>query len=272
VGQHTPLRRRWTNSEIVICPSSILSEQLSPTALRLWIALAQFANDDRRCWPSRRRLLTMMPPSTAKGSLRRARAELEKANLLEVEYRKDPSTGRDTTPLYTLLIPVGEGHEMVPPEGHETEPPEGHETEPLNLISEHEQKEEVVDNCQTVFKAWVEATGKHPSRTRLDDKRRRIIQKALETYPVEDVLDAVVGWKYEPFYKGENDRGRPFNDLGLLLRDSEHIERFRDMGRFGATALPSGNGSNNKHDPNVKFDEDGNKMRFASGTGWMRVP
>ena len=262
----TRLRRRWTNSEIVVFPTSILAEQLSPTALRLWIALAQFANDERQCWPSRRRLLDMMPPSTAKGTLRRARAELEKANLLEVEYRKDSHTGRDTTPLYTLLVPVGVGDETVPPEGDETEPPRGDETVPLNLISEPEQKEEVVDNCQTVFAAWVEATGKHPNRTRLDDKRRRIINRALASHPAEDVLDAVVGWQHEPFYCGQNDRNRPFNDLGMLLRDAEHIERFRDLARTAATAAPP-------VDHGVLRDDDGNiTHRHSVGSGWVPVP
>jgi len=198
--------------------------------------------------------------------LRRARAELEKANLLEVEYRKDSHTGRDTTPLYTLLVPVGVGDETVPPEGDETEPPRGDETVPLNLISEPEQKEEVVDNCRTVFAAWVEATGKHPNRTRLDDKRRRIINRALASHPVEDVLDAVVGWQHEPFYCGQNDRNRPFNDLGLLLRDAEHIERFRDLARTAATAAPS-------VDHGVLRDDDGNiTHRHSMGSGWVAVP
>ena len=117
-----------------------------------------------------------------------------------------------------------------------------------------------------MFDAWVGATGKHPTRTRLDDKRRRTIQKALKDHPVEDVLDAVVGWQHEPFYCGENDRGRPFNDLGLLLRDAEHVERFRDLARTGAVPLvPS-------IDPGVLRDDDGNiTHRHSVGSGWVPV-
>ena len=59
------LRRRWTNNKIVVFPTSILSEKISPSALRLWIALAQFANDERQCWPSRRTLLELLPEGTA---------------------------------------------------------------------------------------------------------------------------------------------------------------------------------------------------------------
>ncbi len=228
------LRRRWTNNEIVVFPTLILAEKLSPTALRLWIALAQFANDDRQCWPSRRRLLDMLPPGTAKASLRRARAELEAADLLRVEYRTDERTGRDTTPLYSLLIPTGEGDETVPPEGDHPVPLVGdHTVLPLNLGDEPLHKEG--DHLSKVFDAWLLSTGRNAARTKLDDKRRRLITKALDGYPVEDVLDAVVGWQHDPFYRGDNDRGKTYNDLGLLLRDAEHIERFRDMARAGAT-------------------------------------
>jgi len=252
-------------NEVVVFPTAILAEPLSPTALRLWIALAQFANDDRQCWPSRRRLLEMLPPSTARGTVRRARAELEAAHLLDVEYRTDERTGRETTPLYTLFVPVGEGDENVPGEGVEMVPPEGDENDPpLNLTNEPKQKKEV-DEVRIVFNAWVEATGKEPGRTRLDQKRRRTIGRALEAHPIEDVLDAVVGWRHEPFYCGENDRGRTFNDLGLLLRDAEHIERFRDLARRGATTVEPVN-------PNERRDSDGVVThRFYSGTGWTSM-
>ena len=263
MGDNTRLRRRWTNAEVVVFPTAILAEQLSPTALRLWIALAQFANDERQCWPSRRRLLEMMPPSTARSTLRRARAELEAAHLLDVEVRTDARTGRNTTPLYTLFVPVEEGGDTAPGEGGETVPPVGGETAPpKNLTKEPEQKEEVVDEVRVVFDAWVDATGKDSGRTRLDEKRRRTIGRALEAHPIEDVLDAVVGWRHDAFYCGENDRGRPFNDLGLLLRDAEHVERFRDMARREATTVEPVN-------PNERRDSDGVLThRFYSGTGW----
>lgn len=82
-----------------------------------------------------------------------------------------------------------------------------------------------------VFTAWQQSTGHH--RARLDDKRRRIITRALKDYPVDDVVDAVRGWRHSTFHTGRNDNKRTYNDLSLLLRDSEHIERFRDLERHG---------------------------------------
>ena len=87
----------------------------------------------------------------------------------------------------------------------------------------------------------------------------------MKAHPGEDVLDAVVGWRHDPFYCGENDRGRAFNDLGLLLRDAEHVERFRDLARQQATKIEPPN-------PNERRDETGKVVaRFMMGTGWQNA-
>ena len=61
--------------------------------------------------------------------------------------------------------------------------------------------------------------------------RRKLITSRLKDYPAADLVDAVKGWRHSPHNRGENDRGRPFCDLELLLRDAGHIETFRDMER-----------------------------------------
>lgn len=83
---------------------------------------------------------------------------------------------------------------------------------------------------EQVFAFWLQSTDR-TGRTVLDDKRRLLIRKALKAYPLEDVLDAVDGWRFDKHHRGENDRARPYNDLSLILRDPEHIERFRDFKR-----------------------------------------
>lgn len=90
-------------------------------------------------------------------------------------------------------------------------------------------------DVQRVFEVWQQATGR--ARVALDTKRRAKIASALKLYPVDDVIDAVQGWQNEPFYCGENDRHTIYNEITLLLRDAEHIERFRDMWRRGKTAV-----------------------------------
>lgn len=90
---------------------------------------------------------------------------------------------------------------------------------------------EVRGDVEQVFGVWVKSTGKHPTRTVLDPKRRRLIVNALKRYPLDDTLDAVTGWEHSAHHRGENDTGTAYNDLGLLLRDPEHIEKFRDLRR-----------------------------------------
>jgi hypothetical protein len=94
-------------------------------------------------------------------------------------------------------------------------------------------------STSVVFEAWITSTGK-TGRTRLDNKRRRLITQALESYPLEDVLDAVDGWKNVAHNRGENDRHRKFNSLELLLRDAEHIETFRDAKRNAGAMTTAG--------------------------------
>lgn len=86
---------------------------------------------------------------------------------------------------------------------------------------------------QRVFDAWIEATGK-TGATVLTEKRRRLIRNALRLYSLDDVLDAVAGWRRSPHHRGENPSGTIYNDLELLLRDAEHIEKFRDLNREAA--------------------------------------
>jgi hypothetical protein len=81
-----------------------------------------------------------------------------------------------------------------------------------------------------VFATWVSSTGR-TGRTVLDTKRRALIQKALKSYPLDDVLDAVRGWENSPHHRGENDAGTVYNDIELLLRNPANVERFRNLWR-----------------------------------------
>lgn len=91
-------------------------------------------------------------------------------------------------------------------------------------------------NVQAVFDAWRESTG-HPG-AKLDGNRKRLIEQRLKDYPVEDLVDAVRGWRHSPHHRGENERHRTYNDLGLLLRNGEKVEFFRDLERHPATRPP----------------------------------
>lgn len=107
-------KERWRARDYVVIPRSILTQKISPSALRLWIALASFCYDDDSCYPSNRALLERMPKGTALNTLKSAKRELIEANLMRRDRRYDK--GRETSSMYYLIMP--EGTEMVTP--HET--------------------------------------------------------------------------------------------------------------------------------------------------------
>jgi hypothetical protein len=109
-------------------------------------------------------------------------------------------------------------------------PRAGARSDPFLNEDESEETRASRSQIDRVFAAWVESTGR-TNRTELDPKRRRLIVNALKSYPEADVIDAVCGWSCSPHHRGENQHGTVFNDLALLLRDAEHIEKFRDLTR-----------------------------------------
>lgn len=83
---------------------------------------------------------------------------------------------------------------------------------------------------ERVFAHWVFMMGKNPLRTRLDMQRRGVLAKALAMYDEPTLLLAIDGCAGSAWHAGENDRGRPFNDIELILRDARHIEDFAERG------------------------------------------
>lgn len=223
-------------------PHWLIVKAPTPNALAVYVAMGyHHANwKTGECWPSKETLAAKVGVSVR--TLTRALNELR--DLGALTWR---STGREN--IYTLRqVCAGRsdradladqtGQERAPNEDlrnvdvREPTPPappsEPDDLEPDGKTASAQAPSEVV---RRVFDAWIEATGK-TARTKLDAKRRRLIVKALKHYELDEVLDAVRGWRNSPHHRGESN-GTIYNDLGLLLRDAEHIERFRDLERAG---------------------------------------
>jgi hypothetical protein len=85
-----------------------------------------------------------------------------------------------------------------------------------------------------IFDAWV-ATLDPGTRRKLSPQRREKIRARLRTFPSDELVEAVQGWRHDPWPE------RPrHNDLLILLRTDEQAEKFRDLYRKGppATAGP----------------------------------
>lgn len=81
-----------------------------------------------------------------------------------------------------------------------------------------------------VFEHWVLMMGKSARRCALGPTRRRVIERALALYDEETLQLAIEGCAASAWHAGQNDRGKAFNDLELILRDEKHIEGFASDG------------------------------------------
>lgn len=65
------------------------------------------------------------------------------------------------------------------------------------------------------------------SRARPGRKERRLISERLrDGYSVADLLVAIDGCHVSPFHCGENDAGKKYQSLELIVRDSKHVTAF----------------------------------------------
>lgn len=117
--------------------------------------------------------------------------------------------------------------EAVPTFAHD--PGDDSEAPTVDSAALQMSKDDIKQATQTCFDWWVRVTGRQ--QTKLDSNRKTRIEWALKNYPIQDVMDALSGWRHSPFHRGENGDGRRWNNIDLLLRNSEKLEYFRDLER-----------------------------------------
>jgi hypothetical protein len=75
-----------------------------------------------------------------------------------------------------------------------------------------------------IFGHWCE-TWEHP-RAKLDTKRRRLIRAALGLgYSEADLCQSISGYRNSPYHTGRNESRTVYDNIGLLLRDADHIDK-----------------------------------------------
>ena len=77
-----------------------------------------------------------------------------------------------------------------------------------------------------VFAHWVEVMGKG-KRAQFDRKRLAAVEKQLAAgRTVEELKLAIDGCKLSPHNMGQNETHTKYDDLALICRDAEHVEKF----------------------------------------------
>jgi hypothetical protein len=83
---------------------------------------------------------------------------------------------------------------------------------------------------QQVFQHWLTVIKKGNTRAVLDDKRRLAIGWAVHDYGVDTCLKAIDGITKSPWHMGRNPSNKQYNDIGLIFRDADNVEKFSELG------------------------------------------
>jgi hypothetical protein len=207
--------------------------------LLVLLALADRANDDWICWPGVNELSRKSRLSPR--HVERVLKELHKDD--EIEYppnkpskdspiRIRQNVGSDSSTPASGRNDAGVGSDTTRASGLCNEPSE----EPSDLTPSARERE-----IQEVWTTYLEATKK---RFELNDKRRKIINRALDSAPAETQPErlalcklAVVGLSLSPHHNGENESKTPYLDIRYALKgireesDDERIQRMANIAR-----------------------------------------
>lgn len=102
-------------------------------------------------------------------------------------------------------------------------------------MTKKQTKQQVIDaiapeDIETVFRHWVDVVKAGNKLCRLDQARAYVIARAIGDYGIAVCLAAIDGCARSEFHMGVNARKKPFNDLTLIFRDADHVEKFAEMG------------------------------------------
>lgn len=93
-----------------------------------------------------------------------------------------------------------------------------------------EKEEPLTPQARWLFEYWVRATHRDRSRTQMTPARKtKLLARLKEGYSVEDIKRAIDGVANSSFHQGENERETKYDDLLLICRSGDSVEKYRDM-------------------------------------------
>jgi hypothetical protein len=80
-----------------------------------------------------------------------------------------------------------------------------------------------------IFEYWCLCMNKDPVKSKLTLKRKKAVAARIkEGYLIDDIKTAIYNTSKDSWSMGQNDRNTPFNDLELICRTGEGLEKRRD--------------------------------------------
>ncbi|WP_446089869.1 replication protein [Acinetobacter sp. 1124_18A] len=132
----------------------------------------------------------------------------------------------NTNPSLETVLPPN-GTSTIKGDGASTTKRDG--TSPVKRGTNKETlKETLKENIYVIFEFW--KTTFNSSKTVLTEKRKKKIEARLEQgYSVEDIKKAIVNCSKSDYHMGKNERGTVYNDIELICREPEKLDRFISM-------------------------------------------
>jgi hypothetical protein len=90
--------------------------------------------------------------------------------------------------------------------------------------------------AKEIFDYWVKAM-KKPKAQFTPEREKKVLGR-LKRYTIEQIKQAIDGCRSSAFNRGDNDRGKPFNDLELICRTDTKLETFIEMAPKRITPRP----------------------------------
>lgn len=115
----------------------------------------------------------------------------------------------------------------------------------IEVKEEVKEEPKPLSDAEVVFEFWKSHLS-HPS-AKFTKKRRENVRARLtiEKYSVEDLQNAIRGCGVSPHNQGANDRGDVYDDLELICRSGEKVERFLGIWERHVTGKSNGTNRNN---------------------------
>jgi hypothetical protein len=86
------------------------------------------------------------------------------------------------------------------------------------------------NQVQNLFEFWLDKMGKQLGKCKFTPKRKKaVLARLKDGYSTSDIQQAIYNCAGSAWHNGQNDRNQPYNDIELICRSGENLERFRDM-------------------------------------------
>lgn len=199
-----------------------LFPERSITVKYVLVCLADSANESAYCWPS----VSAISKKTLikRSAIFKALSILEKSGFIKRANVINPKTGKQTSNDYWLILPevtlsaTDTVHDMdgrSPRYGRDTvhDVDTNHNIEPSIKSN--------INTCEVVeiFDYW-KLKSNHPN-SKLDQKRKSAIERALKNYSLEEIKNAIDGC-----LSSEYNRQNGFDDIELICRNSSKTDRY----------------------------------------------